>query len=80
VTEGNYLLVDDGDWRHVHELLAEVWYVDPPDDERLRRLLDRHITFGRDAAAARDRTYGSDQRNAELVATTKHRADVVVLG
>jgi pantothenate kinase len=80
VTEGNYLLVEDGDWRHVGALLDEVWYVDPPEDERLRRLLERHISFGRDAAAARERTHGSDQRNADLVVTTKQRADVVVLG
>ena len=27
ITEGNYLLVDEGPWAHVRELLDEAWYV-----------------------------------------------------
>ncbi len=78
VVEGNYLLHDDGPWAHVRGLLAECWYVDLDDDERLQRLIARHQRFGRDAASAREHALGSDQRNAELIAATRDRADLVV--
>ena len=35
VTEGNYLLVDDGDWARVRPLLDEAWYVEMDEDTRL---------------------------------------------
>jgi pantothenate kinase len=78
VTEGNYLLVDDGGWSGVRPLLDETWYLDPPEDVRLERLVARHVAYGKDPAAARAWALGSDQRNAELVASTRERADVVV--
>ena len=80
VVEGNYLLADVGEWRGVRPLLDEVWYVDPGDDLRLQWLVARHMAFGRDRAEAEERAYGSDQLNAELVRTTRDRADVVVVG
>ncbi|WNB86947.1 nucleoside/nucleotide kinase family protein [Cellulomonas sp. ATA003] len=78
VTEGNYLLVDDGAWAAVRPLLDECWYVEPDDDVRVDRLVARHERFGRTPQAARERSLGSDQRNAEVVAATRARADVVV--
>ncbi len=78
VTEGNYLLLADGPWRHVRPLLDEVWFLAPPEDERLARLIARHQAFGRTAAQARERTFGSDQANAILVAATAGRADLIV--
>jgi pantothenate kinase len=80
ITEGNYLLADAGDWVVVRELLDEVWYVQPPEDARLDRLTARHVEFGRGAAEAYARARGVDQVNAELVAATQCRADLVVLG
>ena len=35
VTEGNYLLVDDGDWARVRPLLDEAWYVEMDEETRL---------------------------------------------
>ncbi len=78
VTEGNYLLLEDGPWDSVRSLLDEVWYVESDEDTRLDRLVQRHIDFGKPPGAARDWAHGSDQRNAELVASTRHRADLVV--
>lgn len=78
VTEGNYLLVTEGDWAGVRPLLDECWYVDPPEQLRLSRLIARHEGFGRSPEAARERSLGSDQRNAEVVATTRPRADLLV--
>lgn len=78
VTEGNYLLLDEGDWAPVRGLLDECWYVDPDEEQRVQRLVARHMRYGRSQEAARERTLGSDQRNAEIVAGSRARADLVV--
>ncbi|GAA1810936.1 nucleoside/nucleotide kinase family protein [Planosporangium flavigriseum] len=78
VTEGNYLLVDDGEWAPVRGLLDEVWFLDSPDPVRLDRLVRRHERYGKSSSAARAWAYGSDQRNAELVLGSRDRADLVV--
>ncbi|CRK60503.1 Pantothenate kinase [Alloactinosynnema sp. L-07] len=72
VTEGNYLLL----WPAVRPLLDAVWYLDPDPVLRRKRLVKRHMAFGRTAAQAWERTTGSDERNAELVATTAGTADL----
>ena len=78
ITEGNYLLLPDEPWAQVRPLLDEVWYLDLPERARLRRLIDRHMAFGRDAAQARARATGPDQRNAALIEASRDRADLVV--
>jgi pantothenate kinase len=78
ITEGNYLLVDEGPWRHVRELLDETWYVVQDESTRVELLIARHIEFGKDPDFARDWVLGSDERNAALVATTRPRADALV--
>src|SRR3954464_2446847 len=78
ITEGNYLLVEEGPWRHVHELLDETWYVMQDDSTRVELLIARHIEFGKDPDFARDWVLRSDERNAELVAATRRRADQLV--
>lgn len=80
ITEGNYLLYDEGDWARVRPQLDEVWYCELDEAERLRRLVARHERFGKDHAAAVAWSLGTDQRNADLVAGTRHRADLVVTG
>jgi pantothenate kinase len=77
LTEGNYLLLD-GPWRPVRELLDEVWYVDVPEDVRRERLAARHEFYGRTREQAWQRTLGSDERNARLVAASKPLADLVL--
>jgi pantothenate kinase len=78
VTEGNYLLVDEGPWAQVRELLDEAWYVLQDEHTRLRLLIARHIEFGKEPELAREWVLRSDQANAELVATTRPRADALV--
>jgi pantothenate kinase len=78
ITEGNYLLVDTPEWRPIRALLDVCWYVEPGEAVRLERLVARHVAFGRTPAAARDRSYGSDQRNAEVIQATRDRADLVI--
>jgi pantothenate kinase len=78
VTEGNYLLLSDPPWDQVRGLLDEVWFLDPPEDDRRQWLIDRHRAFGRSLAEARERTYGSDERNAVLINASRSTADLVV--
>ena len=77
VTEGNYLLVDDGDWAAVRPLLDEAWYVDMDEGTRLEWLIARHVAFGKTPEAARAWVMRSDQANAAVVAATRERADVI---
>ena len=78
VTEGNYLLLDDGDWSQVRPLLDEAWYVETDEELRVQRLIQRHIQFGKTPEYARAWVLRSDERNAALVATTSAAADVLV--
>ncbi|WP_326562646.1 nucleoside/nucleotide kinase family protein [Micromonospora sp. NBC_01796] len=78
VTEGNYLLVPTLPWGELRGLLDEVWFLDLDAPERLRRLTERHVGFGRAAAEAAARARGTDQVNADLIETTAIRSDVVV--
>ena len=78
VSEGNYLLVDEPRWRQVRSLVDEVWYADLDRAERLRRLVGRHIRFGKDEAAAVAWATGTDELNAEVIAATKARADLLI--
>ncbi|MDG4833226.1 nucleoside/nucleotide kinase family protein [Solwaraspora sp. WMMD1047] len=78
VTEGNYLLMPEHPWGELRDLFDEVWYLDLDQRERLRRLTDRHIAYGRDPVEAAARARGTDQVNAELIAATAGRADLMV--
>ena len=78
LTEGNYLLLDDPRWRRVRPLLDEVWYADLDDGERLRRLIDRHVRFGKERDRAVAWATGTDERNAAVIAATRARADLII--
>src|SRR5215207_9996507 len=78
VTEGNYLLLQDERWAPVRDLLDETWYVETDEELRVQRLIQRHIQFGKTPEYARAWVMRSDERNAALVATTAHTADVLV--
>jgi pantothenate kinase len=78
ITEGNYLLVDEGGWGPVRSLLDEAWFVTTSEETRLRWLIQRHIDYGKAPDAARAWALGTDQRNADLVESTKARADALV--
>ncbi|MPZ95918.1 MAG: nucleoside/nucleotide kinase family protein [Propionibacteriales bacterium] len=80
LTEGNYLLLDEPGWRRVRGELDEVWYVDVPTPDRTARLVLRHERFGKSAAEARAWVARVDTPNADLVAATRDRSDLVVTG
>ena len=78
VTEGNYLLLDAQPWPAARAACHEVWYVVVPDAVRHRRLIERHIQFGKSPDAAREWVLRNDEANAALVVTSAGRADLQV--
>jgi pantothenate kinase len=78
VIEGNYLLAEQPPWNAVRGLLDEAWFLEVDEAVRLDRLTARHVAYGRPPAQASARARGTDQRNADLIAATRDRADVVV--
>jgi pantothenate kinase len=78
ITEGNYLLLEQPPWHEVRKLLDQAWYLDVPTEILRRRLIDRAMAYGRPADHAVRHVDGSDLRNAELIARTKHLADMII--
>lgn len=78
VTEGNYLLLDQQPWPQARGAIDEVWFLAPTENQRLQQLIERHERFGRSPEEARERSLGSDQRNAEVISATATRADLVL--
>ncbi|CAA9388092.1 nucleoside/nucleotide kinase family protein [uncultured Nocardioides sp.] len=78
ITEGNYLLLDDGAWSGVRENLDEVWFLEVDPELRIERLVTRHVRHGKRPDAARAWVTGSDEINATVVGTTRAAADLVV--
>ena len=59
-------------------LLDEAWFVEGDEDRRREWLIARHIAFGKAPDNAREWVMRSDEVNAELVASTRSSADLVV--
>jgi pantothenate kinase len=78
IVEGNYLLVDEGPWQRVGDLVDECWFVEASDEERVRRLVARHTESGRTPEAALAWALEVDGANARVIAPTVARADLVV--
>ncbi|QEO10752.1 nucleoside/nucleotide kinase family protein [Protaetiibacter larvae] len=78
VVEGNYLLHDAGGWERVRPLLELTVLLEIDDALRRRRLVERHLAFGKDPAAAAAWVRSVDEPNALLVARGRGRADRVL--
>lgn len=74
VTEGNYLLLDEGDWPPVAGLLDEVWYLHVDAALRLERLTARHQQFGRSREQALAWIASTDEPNARRIEASRGRA------
>jgi pantothenate kinase len=77
ITEGNYLLLEDGHWARVAGLLDETWYVDVDEALRMQRLTERHVRFGRTPEEAAQWVNQTDEPNARLIEQTRARASHV---
>ena len=78
VTEGNYLLLNSEPWSLCVSALDEIWWVDSDPAERRRRLVARHVEFGKTPAAAEVWMSRVDAPNTRLVEDGRERADFVV--
>lgn len=78
VVEGNYLLLDRPPWDRLVDLVDAIAYLDVPVGVRRRRLVARHVEFGRDPADAAEFVLRSDEANAVLVDASRSRADLLV--
>ncbi|WP_458780015.1 nucleoside/nucleotide kinase family protein [Arthrobacter sp. D3-16] len=78
ITEGNYLLMEQEPWKDIRAQLDEVWFVDTPPELRLTRLVERHVSFGMEPAAAEAWATGPDEANAGLIQATRPAADRII--
>ena len=79
VTEGNYLLLPEPRWQRARAALAEVWFVTGDDELRRSRLVERHVTFGKEPDAAVTWVERTDEANAAVIVASADSADRVVL-
>ena len=78
ITEGNYLLLDEGPWAEVAPLLDACWYVEVDETRRLEWLVQRHVQFGRNRSEALAWVATSDEPNARRIEATRTRAQRVL--
>lgn len=78
VTEGNYLLHDEGGWEAVRPVLDVVWFLDVAPEERRRRLVARRMGHGEDETSALDWVTRVDEPNGATVDACRARADLVI--
>lgn len=78
ITEGNYLLSQEPQWRDIAPLLDETWFLELDQEVRVSRLVARHRQFGKSQTAAAAMANGSDETNARQVARVRDRADVLI--
>lgn len=70
VVEGNYLLMDTGEWASVSRYLDLTFFLDVDPGIRIQRLIARHVRYGKSPEDARAWALGPDETNAQLIQTT----------
>jgi pantothenate kinase len=78
IVEGNYLLHDQSGWEQVGSFLDEAWYLQVDDEQRMQRLIARHIAFGKSPEDAKNWSEGTDEANARVIDKSESKADFVV--
>ncbi|HEV7254965.1 MAG TPA: nucleoside triphosphate hydrolase [Mesorhizobium sp.] len=78
VVEGNYLLLDEEPWRRLKPLFDMTVFVDVPQHELERRLVERWRFHGREEEAARRWIDTNDMPNIRRVLSRPLPADLVV--
>ena len=78
VVEGNYLLLTEAPWDAAAGLFDLTVWIDVPEAELDRRLVDRWAHFGKSPAEARAWIDGNDMANIRRVVQGSRAADVVV--
>ncbi len=76
IVEGNYLLLDQGPWRALHDLFDLRVMLEVEDATLEQRLIERWLSMGHDAESARRKALDKDMPNARLVKTTSIPPDL----
>jgi pantothenate kinase len=77
ITEGNYLLLNQGPWADVAGLLDDVWYLEIDAALRTHRLTQRHVQYGRSPQDATRWVAETDEPNARMIEETRRHASFV---
>ena len=75
--EGNYLLSTVHPWISIRHILDYCIFVEVDEAIQIPRLLDRHISSGKNPEEAERKVYRTDIPNAHLIRQGKSRADYV---
>ena len=78
IVEGNYLLLNESPWAQIRPALDLCAYLEIEDATRIRRLVDRHVRYGKPRLGAERFVRSSDEKNARLIKATRNRADFIV--
>ena len=78
VVEGNYLLLNEGPWADLGRQFDLTVWIDVPEAELDRRLLDRWAHYGKTPEAARAWIDGNDMPNIRRTIAGSRPADVVI--
>jgi pantothenate kinase len=78
VVEGNWLLLDEAPWSDLAPLYDLTVWIDVPEAELDRRLVDRWAHHGKSPAAARAWIDGNDIPNIRRAVNGSRAADVVI--
>lgn len=80
ITEGNYLLLDQNPWCLIQPLLDETWFLNVDWPVVRDRLVSRHTATGRNRHETEAKIAGTDKPNAELIAKSARKADLIING
>ncbi len=78
VTEGNYLLLNESPWIGLGEYFDLTVFIEVPESELDRRLLDRWAFYGKTPEQARAWIDGNDMPNIRRVIRGSRQADITV--
>eukprot|EP00597_Dinobryon_sp_UTEXLB2267_P004012 CAMPEP_0170076718 /NCGR_PEP_ID=MMETSP0019_2-20121128/13673_1 /TAXON_ID=98059 /ORGANISM="Dinobryon sp., Strain UTEXLB2267" /LENGTH=217 /DNA_ID=CAMNT_0010288603 /DNA_START=208 /DNA_END=861 /DNA_ORIENTATION=- len=79
IVEGNYLLLDIKPWNEIRSLLDFIFFIESDLETIKKRVYGRHFSLGYGEEVSMRRVLTNDLPNAELVLSTKHRADEIIL-
>ncbi len=78
LVEGNYLLLNSAPWNRLKPLLDFTLYIDVPEAELVRRLMQRWHEHGFDEAYAKNWIASNDLLNIRTIQANSTKADMVV--
>ena len=80
VVEGNYLVLDEDPWRSLATLWDLSVFLDVPEAEVEKRIMDRWLGYGFAPEEAARKAHGNDIPNARRIRAALGKVDMVVSG